>query len=137
MSKREDALSALFAVLSGIDADVLRGETFPERVSKKGLIILRDGDPGTPEITLSPMTYHYEHTAKIEVAIQSDDAHKDFDELLVKTGQAIYDDKTLGGVCDWIVLSAPQISDLPAEDAMIKAAILDVVLYYSTESPLL
>ena len=31
-----------------------------------GLLILRDGDPGDPEVTLSPLRHHSQHRAKIE-----------------------------------------------------------------------
>ena len=38
----------------------------PERVPAEGLLILRDGEPGEPEVPLSPFAYHYQHRAEIE-----------------------------------------------------------------------
>ena len=50
---RETILHALLAVLNTVPgATVLRGATLPERIPPAGLLILRDGDPGTPEVTL-------------------------------------------------------------------------------------
>jgi len=41
-----------------------------ERIPATGLIILRDGEPGKPEVTLSSLTYFFEHRAEQEVVIQ-------------------------------------------------------------------
>jgi hypothetical protein len=49
---------------------VLRGEVLPERVPAAGLLILRDGEPGEPAVTLSPLRYHYQHRAEIEAVVQ-------------------------------------------------------------------
>ena len=63
-SKRETVLTALHARLQTLAAPVLRGDVLPERIPATGLIILRDGKPGEPEVTLSPLTYFYEHRAE-------------------------------------------------------------------------
>jgi hypothetical protein len=60
---RETILAALHERLQTLAAPVLRGEVLPERIPANGLIILRDGKPGEPEVTLSPLTYFYEHRA--------------------------------------------------------------------------
>jgi hypothetical protein len=71
MSPRETILEALRLVLVGIPgARVLRNEPLPGRIPAGGMVILRDGDPGQPEVTLSPLRYHYEHRAGIDVLIQ-------------------------------------------------------------------
>lgn len=50
---RETILQALLAALQTVpNATVLRGAILPERIPTGGLLILRDGDPGTPEVTL-------------------------------------------------------------------------------------
>ena len=67
---RETILQALLEALQTVPGTtVLREEVLPERLPAGGLVILRDGDPGTPEVTLSPLTYHYEHRAEIEVIV--------------------------------------------------------------------
>ena len=55
-SKREVILAALHGRLQTLAAPVLRGDVLPERISPNGLIMLRDGKPGEPEVTLSPLT---------------------------------------------------------------------------------
>jgi hypothetical protein len=55
---RETILAALHARLTTLPATALRGDVLPERVPADGLLILRDGEPGEPEVTLSPLAYH-------------------------------------------------------------------------------
>ena len=138
---RETILEALLAALQAVpDAIVLRGAILPERISTVGLLILRDGDPGTPEVTLSPLQYHYEHRAEVEVIVQGNiPAARDtaFDALLVELATAITVDRALGGLCDWIEAEAPQPVDLPVEGAEgLKAAIVPIILTYTTADPL-
>ena len=50
---RETILIALADLLGTIPhAPVLRGEVLPERIPPAGLMILRDGNPGEPGVTL-------------------------------------------------------------------------------------
>ena len=65
---RETILAALHARLLALPATALRGEVLPERVPAEGLLILRDGEPGEPEVTLSPLRYHYQHRAEGRVS---------------------------------------------------------------------
>ncbi len=60
-SIRKTILAALHARLQTLAVTVLRGDVLPERIPATGLIILRDGKPGEPEVTLSPLTWFYEH----------------------------------------------------------------------------
>ncbi|MBE0455665.1 MAG: acyl-CoA transferase, partial [Roseovarius sp.] len=56
---REIILTALADLLRTIPyVPVLRGAVLPERIPATGLLILRDGDPGDPAVTLSPLAYH-------------------------------------------------------------------------------
>ena len=111
----------------------------PERVPAGGLVILRDGEPGEPEVTLSPLVYHYQHRAELEVIVQdktSPDRDADFDTLTANIGAAIATDQTLGGLCDWVEAEAPRPVDLPVEGGQaLKAAVIPVVLHYSTANP--
>ena len=134
---RETILAALHAQLSMLPATVLRGEVLPERVPAAGLLILRDGDPGEPEATLSPLIYHYRHRAEVEAIVQGAGRDAAFDALCASIGAAIAGNSTLGGLCDWIEAEAPQPVDLPVEGAAsLKAAVITVVLHYSTADPL-
>ena len=136
---RETVLSALHARLQSLAAPVLRGEMLPERIPPSGLIILRDGKPGEPEVTLSPLTYFYEHRAELEVVIQAG-AGRDalFDALTASIGAVLAADRSLGGLCDWVEAEAPEPVDLPIEGAAaLKAAVIIVVLHYASPDPLL
>ena len=115
---RETILAALHTLLQPLPATALRGEVLPEREPAEGLLILRNGEPGAPEVTLSPLACHYQHRAGIEAVVQGAD-------------------RTLGGLCDWVEAEAPRPVDLPVEGAAtLKAATIAVVLHYSTADPL-
>jgi hypothetical protein len=135
---REIVLAALHARLQPLAALVLRDEVLPERIPAAGLIILRVGQPGEPEVTLSPLRYHYQHRAELEVVVQTaKDRASTFDSLIASVGTALAADRTLGGLCDWVEPEAPASVDLPIEGAAaLKAATITVVLHYSTADPL-
>ncbi len=134
---RETILTALHTRLSALPATALRGDVLPERVLAEGLLILRDGEPGEPEVTLSPLAYHYQHRAEIEAVVQGPDRNADFDTLCASIGASLTTDRTLGGFCDWVEAEAPRPVDLPVERAAsLKAAVIPVVLHYSTADPL-
>ncbi len=140
-SKRETVLAALHGLLlaGAGGAEVRRGDVLPEDVPDDGLIILRDGDPGEPEVTISPLIYHYQHTAEVELFVRAEDGQRDalFDMLAQAVGAAVAADRTLGGLCDWVEALAPEPADLPvAGAAPIKAAVVTVILHYSTSDPL-
>ncbi|SNT37660.1 acyl-CoA transferase [Antarctobacter heliothermus] len=152
---RETILTALHTLLQTLPATALRGDVLPERVPTAGLLILRDGEPGEPEVTLSPLRYHYQHRAEIEAVVQGEarsaqqmqgsggplqrtnDRDANFDTLTASLGAAIAADRTLGGLCDWVEADAPRPVDLPVEGAAtLKAAVISVVLHYATPDPL-
>ncbi|WP_151718780.1 acyl-CoA transferase [Gemmobacter serpentinus] len=135
---RETVLTALLARLQPLAALTLRDEVLPERIPAAGLIILRDGQPGEPEVTLSPLRYHYQHRAELEVVVQAGTGRAGaFDDLITAIGTELEADRTLGGLCDWVEPEAPASVDLPIEGtATLKAAVITVILHYSTTGPL-
>lgn len=138
-TKREQVLSALFILLQGISGVVVqRNEVLPERIPAAGLLILRDGTPGEAEVTLSPLRYHWQHRAEVEVFIRgSSGLELAFDALAERVGQVIAADRTLGGLCDWIETDAPEPADLAVEGApSIRAAVLILTLHYTSNDPL-
>jgi hypothetical protein len=138
VSIREAILQALHALLQIQAAPVLRGSVLPERIPAGGLLILRDGDPGEPAVTLSPLRYHYQHRAEIEAVVQAG-SNRDaaFDALLAGMGAVLAVDRTLGGLCDWIKAEAPEPIELAVEGAAgMKAAVIRVVLHYASADPL-
>jgi hypothetical protein len=136
-SIRETILSTLHTLLQTQLAPVLRGEVLPERVPAAGLLILRDGDPGEPAVTLSPLRYHYQHQAEVEAVVQAGSRDTAFATLASGVGAVLAADRTLGGLCDWVEAEAPRPLDLPVEGAAsMKAAVIPIVLHYSTADPL-
>ena len=134
---RETILAALHMRLSALPATALRGDVLPERVPTAGLLILRDGEPSDPEVTLSPLRYHYQHRAEIEAVVQGAERDAAFDALCAGVGLMITADRTLGGLCDWVEAEAPRPVDLPVEGAAaLKAAVIPIILHYSTGDPL-
>lgn len=88
-------------------------------------------------MTLSPLRYHCRHRAEIEAVVQGADRDATFDTLKASIGATITADRTLGGLCDWVEAEAPRPVDLPVEGmASLKAAVIPVVLQYSTADPL-
>jgi hypothetical protein len=137
-TSRETVLTALHARLKPLAALTLRDEVLPERIPPSGLIILRDGQPGEPEVTLSPLRYHYQHRAELEVVVQAGTGRAStFEDLIAAIGAALETDRTLSGLCDWVEAEAPASVDLPVEGAAtLKAAVITVVLHYTTPGPL-
>jgi len=139
MTPRETILTALADLLRTIPhVPVLRGEVLPERIPSAGLMILRDGSPGEPGVTLSPLMYHYQHRAELEMIVQSASSRDArFDALAAQVGAVLSADRTLRGLCDWVEPDAPEPVDLAIEGAAsLKAAIITITLHYSTADPL-
>ena len=141
MTTRETVLQALFERLQTISGPkVLRNEVLPEKISAGGLLILRDGDPGEPEILLSPLSYYWEHHASLEVLVQAGEAaERDpiMDELFQEIAAALDTDQTLGGLCDRAAPLAADTSSVVVEGAAnVKAAIVPIELIYTTDSQL-
>lgn len=142
-STSEQVLSALFVVIAAnmpAGVKVLRNATLPERIPAAGVVILRDGDPGEPEFLFSPSLWFYDHRAEVEVIVEGAtplvrDAA--FDSIKLALGTALAADRTLGGLCDFVMPDAPAPVDLPIEGAEgLKAAVIDVVLSYGSADPL-
>lgn len=97
---RETILAALHARLQPLTALSLRNEVLPERIPAAGLIILRDGQPGEPEVTLSPLRYHYQHRAELEVVVKAGTGRASaFDDLITAIGTAIEAVYRPSGIC--------------------------------------
>lgn len=142
-SVSEAVLKALFAALAAgapAGAITLRNASLPARIPEAGLLILRDGDPGEPEETLSPLMLHYQHRAELELFVSGHEGgprDARFDVLKRAIGPALAADRTLGGLCDWAQADAPAPQDvIPEGAAPIKAAVVPITLHYSTADPL-
>lgn len=139
-TRREQVLSALHARLQAMPGGiaVLRNASLPERIPDAGLLIMRDGQPGEPEVTLSPLQFYWQHRVEIEAFVRgASGLDTAFDVLAERIGLAVDFDRTLGGLCDWIDSDAPEPVDLAVEGAAgIKAAVLVLTLHYTSADPL-
>lgn len=116
-SKRETVLGAVKALVASAlpGAEVKRNLAKPERIPPGGLVVIRDGDPGEPEVTLSPVSYLYTHRIPVEIAaFESATLTREqvLDEMLAAIGAAIIANRRLGGLADWIEAEAPSSEDI-------------------------
>ena len=142
MSQRENAIGALFAVLGrlSLGTTVKRNAALPERIADHAMAILRDGEMGEPEVSLSPLTYHWQHQVAIELFVADPDAaarDSRMDGLLTELASLIEADRTLAGVVEYAEIGQPKFDELAPEGTSgIKACLLPVVLHYSSAGPL-
>lgn len=142
MSQRENAIGALFAVLGQLSLGTMvkRNAALPERIADHAMTILRDGEMGEPEVSLSPLTYHWQHQVAIELFVADPDAaarDARMDGLLVELAALIEADRTLAGVVEYAEIGQPKFDELAPEGTSgIKACLLHVVLHYSSAGPL-
>ena len=142
MSQRENAIGALFAVLGQLSLGTMvkRNAALPERIADHAMAILRDGEMGEPEVSLSPLTYHWQHQVAIELFVADPDAatrDSRMDGLLTELALLIEADRTLAGVVEYAEIGQPKFDELAPEGTSgIKACLLPVVLHYSSAGPL-
>lgn len=142
MSQRENAIGALFAVLGqlSLGTTVKRNAALPERIADHAMAILRDGEMGEPEVSLSPLTYHWQHQVAIELFVADPDAStrdSRMDGLLTELASLIEADRTLAGVVEYAEIGQPKFDELAPEGTSgIKACLLPVILHYSSAGPL-
>ena len=137
MSKREQAIIALRNALEASNTfEVQRNTSIPTAALSGGLVVIRDGDSGEPEVTMSPTEYHYEHQIQVEAFAVGADLDLSLDQLLGLVADCIEIDPTLGGHVDASFVTAP-VFDLTIDSSIrCKAASINVVVFYSTTSPL-
>jgi hypothetical protein len=141
-SKREQVLDAVAALIDAAlpAAKVERNAAKPERIPPGGLAIVRDGDPGEPEMLLSPLTYLYTHRIPFEIAAResgSQSREQVLDAMLAAISAAVAADRTLGGLCDFIEAEAPATADIEAAGAQaVRWADAAIVASYATPDPL-
>ena len=142
MSQRENAIGAVFALLGQLTlgTTVKRNAALPERIADHAMAILRDGEMGEPEVSLSPLTYHWQHQVAIELFVADADAsarEARMDGLLVELATLIERDRTLGGQVEYAEIGPPKFDELaPDGTSGIKACLLPLVLHYSSPGPL-
>ncbi len=142
MSKREQVVEAIVALLVAAlpAAKVERNAAKPERIPPGGLVIVRDGDPGEPEVLLSPLTYLYTHRIALEIAAResgSQSREQALDAMLAAVGAAVAADRTLGGLCEFLEAEAPATADVEASGTQaVRWADAAILASYATIDPL-
>ncbi len=140
MSTREAALEGLFTALKTIAGVTWeRNDPTPEDIPEGGYGSLEDGDPGDPEVGLSPVSYAYSHAADLLIAVQhSDSATRDatFAAILVAIDAALIADPALGGTVDYVESQAAEPNhDYQEGLAPTKFARIPIILEYVTAQP--
>ncbi len=141
-SRREQVLDAIKTLVATAlpSAEVKRNLDKPERIPPGGLVIIRDGDPGEPEVLLSPLTYVYAHRVPVEIAALASGMltrEQALDQMLSAIGAAVAADRTLGGLCDFIEPEAPTSDDLETAGAISgRWADTAIIANYAISNPL-
>lgn len=141
-SRREEVLEAVRALIAAAlpGAKVERNAAKPERIPPGGLVIIRDGDAGEPEVFLSPLTYVYAHRIALEVATFASASltrEQTLDQMLVAIGGAVAANRTLSGLCDFLEAEPPTSDDLEtAGTVACRWAEVAIIATYATTNPL-
>lgn len=143
MTKQRDVLLAVKALvaaalpgakLQGFDQDASK----PDKIASPGGLVIGDpGDPGEPEVDLSPPAYNYRHTIWLDVAAANGAGGADLDAMLTPIGAAVAADRTLGGLCDYVDCGAAELGSREGEMVTgINWAGVPIICEYVTENPL-
>jgi len=141
-TKRELVLAALFARLQTISGPtVLRSADKPEEIPENGLVVMYDGAMGEPvETYLSPLTYLYDHEVPVELIVAAETFElrtAALEALLAALGTVLAADRTLGGLCDEVRETEPEVDALSEEGAETEhGAVVRIICEYATSSPL-
>lgn len=142
LTRREQAISALHSLLAEKLGKLVvrRNEVISTTIPSEGLLILRDGDAGEPEILLSPLRYLYQHRVELEVWVQqaqSTERDQQFDQLLQRLGVALDSAGTLNDTVDLLHTGSPEFSTESIESgATVKVATIPIFLEFNTRHPL-
>lgn len=142
MTKQFDVLLAVKALVAaalpgveirGFDKDTSK----PTRIGPNGCVIGHPGDPGEPEMDLSPPAWNYFHRLYLEVVGPSGEGGEVLDGMLQTLGQAIAADPFLGGLCSYFNAEAPDRNDRTTDlVATTNWAVVPLTAEYSTANPL-
>lgn len=138
-TKREAVIAAVATLISTARplASVERDEVKPDEIDPAGTFVIFDGDPGEPEIDLSPLRYTWAHRIPVSVGARGGDPRAIMDTLLAAVGAAIEADRQLGGLVEWLDAEAPSPDPLEAPGTEVhRWTDLIIVATYATTSPL-
>lgn len=100
------------AAITGANAEFVRDPEYDPVATASGLVIMRDGDPGDPDVYLSPVQFCWEHKVAFEILVQGPDRAATTEALIALIDPACAQDRTLGGLVDDArVIDAPDGED--------------------------
>lgn len=121
------------AKVLGFDADASK----PERIGTGGCVIGDPGDPGEPDIDLSPPAYNYRHEMWLDVAAANGAGGAALDAMLTPIGTAVEADRTLGGLCQYLDCGAGALRAQEGEMVTgINWASVPIICEYVCSNPL-
>lgn len=145
MSVRENAMDALQALLeivaAGSSAKVLeRNSELSTRVPSYAAMVLRDGEPGEPEITIgAPAHYLWEHDCTVEILMQGHDAGSRQSMALALVDDiaaALLADPSLDGRLAHVRCKAPSLDHEAIDGGPGTITVtLPIMLQYTSTSP--
>ena len=136
-SKREQVLAAVFTALQTVPgATVRRNEALPQAVPAGGLIIMRDGTPGEPDVTLNPRSEYYSHAIDVEAFVPDNDSGV-LDDLLRAIDVALAADESFGGIVEYLAIDDVDVDAFAGDGAApMLAARINVIVEYQTSGAL-
>lgn len=109
----------------------------PTRIGPQGCAIGQPGDPGTPDVDLSPLAYNYSHVIPVEIVGPNGHGGAALDAMLMTLADAVAVDPTLGGECDYFSIEAPVFGDRNTDAiASVNWATVHLVAEYQTNNAL-
>ena len=140
-SNREIALQALLATIRAAvpSGTIVRRNDGGASYSAATAVYLdiMDGDPGEPDIGLSPERYFWRHEAEIYIGIEGNTGPvraSERDTLIMAIDAAINADPTLGNKVQDSEVGTPRVADLARAEGGpgIAATVLPVILEYES-----
>jgi hypothetical protein len=145
MNKALDVAIALKALIAAAlpGAEVIGldgGDAAPARIGPNGRVTVELGNPGTPEIDLSPLTYNYAHQIAATFEAPASDTQTGAEvivSMLAAVSTAVVANRFLGGAVDFLDATAPDNFDDETDGAVvIRVAPAVFTAIYSTSQPL-
>ena len=142
MTRAFAILTALRSLtIAAVPAADVRGFTedvsMPDRVAAGGTIQAESGDPGTPEYDLSPIAYTYTHTIPVAAMLPATAGDQALADLIAPIGTAVAANRALGGLCNWLDVTAPVFTSEDAPGTVpLRVASFEFIAEYTISNPL-
>jgi len=101
-----------------------------------GLVIMRDGTPGEPDVTLNPRSEYYSHAIDVEAFAPDNDSGV-LDDLLRAIDVALSTDDSFGGLVEYLAIGDVEVDAFAGDGAApMLAARINVIVEYQTSGAL-